>query len=465
MKKSNKFYLNSILILLLILTPDILFSRDKNWFLHETPEQKAQRLKWWTRARFGMFIHWGTYSLGARNEWVKYREHIPDREYSKYFKHFNPDMYDPAQWAKLARYAGMKYVVITAKHHEGFCLWDTRYTDYKVTNTPYGKDLLKPFVEAFRKEGLRVGFYYSLLDWHHPEYPIDKYHPMFINKEYRERENQRRDMKKYARYIRNQLRELLTQFGEIDLLFLDYSFPGKYGKGRKEWESMKILKLVRTLQPQIIINDRLDLLDVPGGWDFRTPEQFMPRQWVTYRGKRVPWETCQTISGYWGYYRDGSSWKSVQQLIIMLIETVSKGGNLLLNVGPTARGTFDPWTVERLRGIGNWMKFHSRSIYGCTRAPREFKKPENCLLTYNPDTRRLYVHVLVWPSTGKLYLEGFAGKVEYAQLLNDASEIKFTEPKHWNVLNEKVKPETLILKLPIQKPPVDIPVIELFLKR
>ncbi len=342
-------------------------------FFKETPEQKRKRLAWWVEARFGMFIHWGTYSLAARNEWVKYYEHIPDKEYMKYFRHFNPDLYNPEEWAALARYAGMRYVVITAKHHEGFCLWDSKYTDYKVTNTPYGKDLLKPFVKAFRKAGFRVGFYYSLLDWHHPEYPIDKFHPMFIHREFRIEENRRRDMKKYALYVRNQLRELLTEFGRIDLLFLDFSFPGKYGKGRKEWESLKILKLVRSLQPHIIINDRLDLMDVEGGWDFRTPEQVMPRRWVRWKGRKVPWETCQTISGYWGYMRDSNRWKSVRQLLLLLIEAVSKGGNLLLNVGPTARGTFHPEAVKRLKGIGDWMRLHSRSIYGCTEAPEEFK--------------------------------------------------------------------------------------------
>ena len=155
--------------------------------------------------------------------------------------------------------------------------------------------------------------------------------------------------------------------------------------------------MIRELQPNIIINDRLDLLDVPGGWDFRTPEQFMPREWVTMNGQKVPWETCQTFSGTWGYHRDEATWKSVRQLVTMLIEVVSKGGNLLLNVGPTARGTFDDRALDRLKGIGNWMSLHGRSIYGCTQAPAEFPKPPNCLLTYNPATKRLYVHVLEWP--------------------------------------------------------------------
>jgi alpha-L-fucosidase len=205
------------------------------------------------------------------------------------------------------------------------------------------------------------------------------------------------------------------------------------------------------------------LPDVPGGWDYRTPEQFMPREWVKVNGQKVPWETCQTFSGSWGYHRDENTWKSPRQLIEMLIEVVSKGGNLLLNVGPTARGTFDQRANDRLAAMGEWMAVNSRSIYGCTQAPDEFKTPANTLLTYNAKTKRLYVHVLEWPM-GKLHLDGFAGKVKYAQLLNDASEVKFTTRPDWQSHLESVSGETLTLDLPVQKPNVEIPVIELFLK-
>jgi alpha-L-fucosidase len=355
----------------------------------------------------------------------------------------------------------MKYVVLTTKHHDGFCLWDSQYTDYKVTNTPYGKDLLRPFVDAFRAEGLRIGFYHSLIDWHHPEYPVDRVHPMRDNQEFREA-NQNRDVRKYADYLYNQVRELMTGFGRIDHFFPDFSFPGPDGKGRDDWQSEKLIRIVRQLQPGIIVNDRLDLLDRPWGWDFRTPEQFMPREWVTMDGKRVPWETCQTFSGSWGYHRDENTWKSSRQLIAMLIEVVSKGGNLLLNVGPTARGTFDDRAKDRLESIGAWMDLHSRSIYGCTAAPAEFKTPENCLLTFNPKINRLYVHVLEWPM-GVLHLDGFEGRVEYAQLLNDASEIRMRQ-RHgaWMASSESAR--TLTLNLPVQEPTVEIPVIELILK-
>ena len=429
--------------------------------LDESPEAKGERMAWWTEARFGMFIHWGLYALPARHEWVKNRERMTNEEYQQYFEHFDPDLYDPREWARMAKQAGMKYVVLTTKHHEGFCLWDSRYTDYKSTNTPYGKDLLRPFVEAFRAQGIRVGFYHSLIDWHHPDYPVDRVHPMRDNQEFREREKGR-DVRKYAEYLHNQVRELLTEFGTIDYLFPDYSFPGEDGKGREDWQSEKLIRMIRQLQPGIIVNDRLDLLEKPYGWDFRTPEQFMPREWVKMDGREVPWETCQTFSGAWGYYRDEATWKSPRQLIEMLIEVVSKGGNLLLNVGPTARGTFDRRAKDRLEAIGAWMDLHGRSIYGCTRAPEGFKAPENCLLTYNEKTRRLYVHVLEWPM-GILHLDGFQGRISYAQLLNDASEIRPTG-RHGAWMDSSSEDETLTLRLPVLKPDVEIPVIELYLK-
>lgn len=432
----------------------------------ESAAEKEARMRWWTEARFGLFIHWGLYALPARHEWVKNREKITDEAYQKYFDHFNPDLYHPTEWARAAKNAGMKYFVVTAKHHEGFCLWDSKLTDYKAPKTPVGKDLLRPLVEAMRAEGLRVGFYYSLLDWHHPEYTVDLYHPMRDNQEFAAKAKGR-DFNKYVDYLFAQVRELLTDFGKIDVLFLDFSFPGAEGKGRDDWKSERLIKMIRELQPGIIVNDRLDLLDVPGGWDFRTPEQFMPREWVQSGGRRVPWETCQTFSGSWGYYRDESTWKSVRQLVVMLIETVSKGGNLLLNVGPTGRGIFDQRAVDRLQGIGEWMRYNSRSIYGCTQAPGEFPVPPNCLLTFNPEAKRLYVHVLEWPM-GVLHLDGFAGRVAYAQLLNDASEVAFSEKGaeigFFAGKRADESKNTVTLRLPVQKPDVEVPVIELFLK-
>jgi len=355
----------------------------------------------------------------------------------------------------------MKYFVVTTKHHEGFCLWDSQHTDYKATKTPCGKDLIRPMVEAFRAEGLHVGFYYSLIDWHHPQFPIDRLHPMRDNEAARAT-NAQRDVARYAEYLHAQVRELLTQFGRLDCLFLDFSYPGEDGKGRDDWQSEKLIKMCRELQPHILINDRADLMDTGWGWDFRTPEQFMVRNWVTIRGRRVLWETCQTFSGSWGYHRDEATWKSVPQLLQLLIDSVSKGGNLLLNVGPTARGEFDARALDRLAGIGEWMRRHGRAIYGCTQAPAEFRAPQDCRLTYNPQTNRLYVHILAWP-LGELHLDGFAGKVRYAQLLNDASELHFAERAPHQAALEGTGADTLTLRLPIVKPDVAIPVVELFL--
>lgn len=410
----------------------------------ETDEQKAERMRWWTDARFGMFIHWGLYALPARHEWVKFHESIPDEDYIKYFKHFNPDLYNPREWAKQAKAAGMKYVVITSKHHEGFCLWDSKYTDYKATNTPIGKDLLKEFVEAFREEGIRIGFYYSLLDWHHPDFTYDGNHPKPVEGKSSEEMNKGRDMDRYRQYMKNQVTELLTNYGKIDIIWFDFSYEGR---GRDAWDSEGLLKLAKTLQPGIIVDDRLDLNDIWGGWDIKTPEQFKVDKCVEWNGKKVHWETCQTFSGSWGYYRDETSWKSPAQLLELLIETVSKGGNLLLNVGPTARGEFDSRAKDRLDAMGEWMHFNSRAIYECTEAPEGFKAPANSLLTYNPKTNVLYISLLSYP-LDRLNAD-FMDKVDYAQFLHDASEIQFNQEG---------------FSLPVLKPNTEIPVIEVFLK-
>ena len=422
---------------------------DTGWFVHD---------------RFGMFIHWGLYALPARHEWVKHLEKISDEDYQKYFDFFDPDLYDPKAWAKAAREAGMKYFVITAKHHEGFCLWDTQFTDYKVTNTPYGKDLLTPLVEAMRAEGLRVGFYYSLIDWHHPDFTIDGIHSMRDHPDALEL-NKSRDMKKYAEYMRNQVRELLTNFGKIDIIWFDFSYPtneykGMKGKGRDDWESAELLKMVRELQPGIIVDNRLDLPDKDAA-DIRTPEQYQPTEWEKVDGEPVVWEACQTFSGSWGYHREEKTWKSADQLIQMLISTVACGGNLLMNVGPTARGTFDERALDALNVYGDWLRLHERSIRGCTQS--EFTAPSDVRYTQNYETNRLYVHLYAYPFK-HLHLPNLAGKVRYAQFLNDASEIPLNL-KDWTSSHAtEGKAATLTLELPVNKPDVTVPVIELFLK-
>lgn len=423
---------------------------------------------WFVQDRFGLFIHWGLYSMGARHEWLMHNEQIPVETYeSRYFKRFDPDLYDPKLWAQAAGDAGMKYFVITTKHHDGFCLWDSEHTDYKVTNTPYGKCLLTPMIQAFRERGFRTGLYHSLLDWHHPDYVIDEFHGPYakLPKEKRDELNRGRDQKRYAAYLHAQTRELLTKFGQIDVLWYDFSFKreNKLGKGCDDWQSEELVKLIRKLQPKVMLTDRLDLNDQP--IDFKTPEQTQPRDWVTVNGQKVVWEACQTLSDSWGYHRGEQSYRTVEQLLQTLIDCVSKGGNLLLNVGPTARGEIDERALDRLSGIGRWMKRHARSIYGCTAAPSDIPSPEHARLTYNPTTHRLYVHLFAWPYKF-LHLDGLADRVEYAQLLNDGSELTLGIDSwhsfHLHMTENNLK--TLTVRLPLTRPDVAVPVVELFLK-
>jgi alpha-L-fucosidase len=270
----------------------------------------AARTRWLVQDRFGLFIHWGIYASAARHEWVKSREKLTDEQYQRYFDHFDPDLYDPAEWAETAWAAGMRYVVVTTKHHDGFCLWDSALTDYKVTNTPYGRDLLGPLVSAFRERGFRIGFYHSLLDWHHPEFPVDLYHPQRDDADFIAAHADR-DVAKYADHLHGQVRELLTNFGRIDVMWFDFSYPGRgfNAKGRHEWRSEQLLAMVRELQPDIIVNNRLDL----GAGDLLTPEQVQPAAAVSTAGAPgVPWEACQTLNGSWGYDRDNLDWKPTE---------------------------------------------------------------------------------------------------------------------------------------------------------
>ncbi len=422
---------------------------DTGWFVHD---------------RFGMFIHWGLYSMPGRHEWIRHYEEIPNEAYEKYFERFNPDLFDPKEWAKAARDAGMKYFVVTTKHHEGFCMWDSRYTDYKVTNTPCGRDLLREIVDAFRAEGLRVGLYHSLIDWHHPDFTIDDVHPLRKSPD-RETLNAGRDMARYREYLHNQVRELLTDFGKIDIIWFDFSYPqrGKDGKGHLDWGSESLVRMIRELQPGIIINNRLDL---PGSGDITTPEQNTPDEPVTdENGNPLVWEGCQTFSGAWGYHRDELTWKSMKQCIDLLINHVCRNGNLLMNVGPTSRGYIDARAMERLKGYAEWMKYHSRAIYGCGMA-EGLTEPRDCRYTFNRETNRLYLHIMNWPFK-HVSLKGLSGKVAYAQFLHDGSEVKIRDSSDGAVhsgLLHKTPEGAVTLDLPVVKPPVEVPVIELFLK-
>jgi alpha-L-fucosidase len=416
---------------------------------------------WFTHDRLGLFLHWGLYSLAARHEWMRSRERMTAADYHRYFERFEPDLFDARAWAAAAVSAGMRYAVLTVKHHEGFCLWDSAHTDFKATNTLAKRDLVAEFVAAFRAAGLKVGLYYSLIDWHHPDFSVDEHHPLRDDPRARAASRRCRPAR-YAAYMRDQVRELLTGYGRIDLMWFDFSYPGPDGKGRRAWESEKLYALVQELQPHVLIDNRLDL---PGSGDFVTPEQYVPDDGMRGPdGARLVWEGCQTFSGSWGYHRDEAGWKSSSQLLQMLVHHVSRGGNLLLNVGPNGRGEFDPRALERLAALGAWMRLHSRSIYGCGPAPDGLREPRDARYTYDAKNARLYVHLFAWPFK-EILLPGLAGKVRYAQLLNDASELILRDastavhPDH----NTRPAAGDLVLELPTAKPPVELPVIELML--
>ena len=436
-----------------------------SYVTRKTPGDTA----WFTHDRFGMFIHFGLYAMPARHEWVKTFEKIPEAKYDKYFERFDPDLFDAREWARQAKAAGMKYAVLTTKHHEGFCLFDSKHTDYKITNTPFGRDLVREYVDAFRAEGLKVGFYYSLLDWHHPEFPIDILHPRRDDPDAYE-QSKGRDMRKYAKYMRDQVTELLTNYGRIDIMWFDFSYPERHGEGAQawmkgktapDWEAEALIALTRKLMPGIIIDNRTGIEQ-----DIYTPEQFQPTEWVRHKetGELVTWEACQTFSGSWGYFRDEQTWKSPEMLIRMLVNTVSLGGNLLMNVGPTARGYFDRRAEDALKVYADWMRVNGRAIYGCTMAEPEFTAPADCRFTQSADGRRLYLHLFAYPFAHVL-LPGMAGKVDYAQFLHDGSEVLFTEGKMEHFGEGLPECEgLLVLNLPPVKPDCLVPVIEMYLK-
>lgn len=357
-------------------------------------DDRDRRIRWWREAKFGMFIHWGLYSVVGRHEWVMEMEGIPAQEYEKLAKRFNPKPNAARDWARLAKRTGQKYMVMTTKHHEGFCHFDTATTNYCAPKQAAGRDLVREYVNAARAEGLRVGFYYSLMDWHHPD-----------GARCADDESARR---RFVDYIHTHIRELMTNYGKIDILWYDVAWP----LDAKGWESEKMNQMVFKLQPDIIVNNRNKL---PG--DFATPEQRIEAA----EGDRA-WEACMTLNDSWGYHRADSGWKSPRQVVRNLITCSRDGGNYLLNVGPTGDGSIPVESVRIFNEVGGWLSRNGESIYATDKC--QLTRSRNGSFSRKGNT--LYFHVHYYPGTSVAFA-GLMTKAKRAWLLASGKKVNFTQ--------------------------------------
>jgi alpha-L-fucosidase len=396
----------------------------------ETTEQHDARMAWFREARFGMFIHWGVYSVPAGEwkdkknygEWFLEETKMPVSEYEKFAGQFNPVKFDAKEWVRMAKDAGIKYIVITSKHHDGFGLWPSKLNDWNISRTPFKRDPLKELADACQAAGLKLCFYHSIMDWHHPDWGT------------RRNWNDLApatppDMDRYTDYMKAQLKELLTGYGPIGILWFD-------GEWEKPWTNERgvdVYNYVRSLQPDIIVNNRVGksragMEGMDSGkqriGDYGTPEQRIP---PTGFGPGVDWESCMTMNGHWGYNKNDQNWKSAQTLIRNLIDCASKGGNYLLNIGPTSDGTFPPASIERLAEIGKWMKANGEAIYGTSASPFEKLDWGRCTQRkLEGNLTRLYLHVFDWPANAKLVVPGLVNKPLRAGLLGSAQPLDVT---------------------------------------
>ncbi|MBN1766451.1 MAG: alpha-L-fucosidase [Sedimentisphaerales bacterium] len=379
----------------------------------ETADERGERMAWWREARFGMFIHWGLYAIPAGQwkdrtdhaEWILQTGEIPVNEYEKFASQFNPVKFDAAEWVRMAKDAGMKYIVITSKHHDGFCLWDSKLTDYDVMDaTAFKRDILKELTEACNREGIRMCFYHSIMDWHHPDY--------LPRRSWETRSAEGADLDRYVRHMKGQLAELVQNY-QPEVLWFDGEWENTWNHER----GVDLYNYVRALKPDIIINNRVDprrsetyKLDAEKelAGDFGTPEQRIPATGL----KGYDWETCMTMNDHWGWNKFDKNFKSSRDLIRKLIDIASKGGNFLLNIGPKADGTFPQESIDRLRDIGRWMKVNGSSIYGTSASLFES-------LPWGRSTtkgNRIYLHIFDWPQEGKLSVPGLLTPVKKAYL-------------------------------------------------
>ncbi|OGD22064.1 MAG: hypothetical protein A2Y70_00135 [Candidatus Aminicenantes bacterium RBG_13_64_14] len=361
------------------------------------------RLQWFREAKFGLFIHWGVYSMIGREEWARQILQIPLKEYQYYADNFNPVEFDPDAWAALAKDAGVKYIIITSKHHDGFSIFDSAYTDYDVMKAKYGKDILGPLAASCRKAAIPLGFYYSIMDWHHPDYlPRRGWETG--------RSVKGADFGRYMDFATNQLKELVTKYDPAVLWF-----DGEWEHSNEEQRAFANGKMLLGMKPALLINDRLFKRE-PGYGDFGTPENYVPATGVRNPdGTERLWEACYTMNwNGWGYNRYETEFHSSSQLIRQLIEIVSKGGNLLLNVGPQPDGRIQADFVARLKRMGEWLKTNGEAIYGTTASVFE-RLPFFGRCTVKG--MKLYVHVMGWPADGRIRLPGLKTDVKKAYLL------------------------------------------------
>jgi alpha-L-fucosidase len=379
---------------------------DKETYLTEIAATRPYRMRWWQEARFGMFVHWGLYSQLGRHEWVMNRERIPVAEYEPLADTWKPKERPAREWAALAKQAGMKYMVMTTKHHEGFCLWDTQMTDYNAVKRGPGRDLVREYVEACREFGLKIGFYYSLMDWHHPDGALCA--------------TDEAARRRFLDYTQGLVRELMTNYGRIDILWYDVSWPLS---SPEPWESVKMTQMARDLQPHIIVDNR-DQLDE----DFGTPEEH-----ITAEAEGRNWEACMTFNGSWGYMPSApdSDWHTSRAILGMLSTVTAGQGNLLLNIGPAPDGSVPPQAYERLLPVGNWLECNGEAVYG--KVDRADGKLEWMPLSGNPMGRSWtlkgntgYFWVARWPGS-TITIGGLKTKLLKASILATGQQVEFTQ--------------------------------------